>query len=118
MSERQIHFGDVVRVKESEETIRIGLAGKKGDVHGETMPSITGISVIGEPLHDFAVSVYFEELDTSHWFAEELLELLHYGAGSEIKLDGVPKKWVRSETGEWIEHDLEKGTKRPWWKLW
>jgi len=30
-----------------------------------------------------------------------------------ITLKGVPKKWVRSESGAWIEQP-----QKPWWKFW
>ena len=42
------------------------------------------------------------------------LEFIDHAPGSEIRLDGVPKKWIRSDTGEWIE----KADKRAWWKFW
>jgi hypothetical protein len=81
------------------------VAGRTGNVFGETTPSRSDVTVIGNPSRDWALNVFFEELNQSFWFAEDLLEFLDHGPGSTITLDGVPKKWVRQESGEWLESD-------------
>ncbi|HEY0099884.1 MAG TPA: hypothetical protein VGB76_13130 [Pyrinomonadaceae bacterium] len=91
-----------------------------GNVQGETTPSVTGVEVIGELKDDYAVHVFFEERDEGFWFAPEILEFVDHAAGTELRLDGVAKKWVRSESGEWVESEVEGAgqTKNPWWKFW
>ena len=99
-----ISFGDNVRVRPSPEAEARGVAGLSGQVYGETTPSVTGVSVIGQVLRDYALNVHFEGRAETLWFAPELLEFINHAPGTEIRLDGVPKKWVRSASGEWIEN--------------
>jgi hypothetical protein len=84
---------------------------------GETTPSVTSVQVIGEIKNDYAINVHFDDLKTSFWFAPELLEFVDHGAGAEITLDGVNKKWTRNASGGWDEENLSQ-TKKPWWKFW
>lgn len=109
-----ISFGDHVRVRETPETVAIGIAGRSGEVLGETTPSVMGIEVIGKLENDFALSVRLEDTADSYWIVPELLELLDHSPGMEIRLAGVAKKWTRSDGGEWIE----TADKKPWWKFW
>ncbi len=78
------------------------------------------MEIIGELTEDFAVAVMFEPSNEVYWFAVELLEFIDHAAGTEIELKGIPKKWVRTETGEWIETIKGKAgeTRRRWWKFW
>jgi hypothetical protein len=98
-----ISFGDKVRVRPSPETEAHGLAGLCGQVYGETTPSVTGVSVIGRVTRDYALNVHFEGRAETLWFAPELLEFVDHAPGTEVRLDGVAKKWTRSASGEWIE---------------
>ena len=107
-------IGDNVRVRDTPDTRALGLAGLVGQVYGETTPSYTGVPVIGQLNQDYAVNVHFKDRDEEFWFSAESLVFCDFGAGTEITLDGVPKKWTRSETGEWIETDVKKA----WWKFW
>lgn len=118
--DHQISFGDNVRIRSTALTRERGLAGLLGNVHGETIPSVTGVEVIGETGEDYAVHVHFEERDEGFWFAPELVGFVDHAAGTEISLEGVAKKWVRSETGEWVESETggAKRTKKRWWKFW
>jgi hypothetical protein len=93
-------FGDNVRVRPSPETEARGVAALLGQVYGETMPSVTGVAVIGEITRDHALNVHFEGRTETLWFAPELLEFVDHAAGAEIRLDGAPKKWVRSCYGQ------------------
>ena len=99
-----------------------GLAGRTGPVHGDTTPSVTHVDVIGDAKDDYAINVFFEDRKETFWFAPELLELMDHGAGTEITLKGVPKKWVRSASGEWEEVGVAAKDspmpKKPWWKFW
>ena len=114
LNKPQITFGDNVRVRATPETEAHGVAGRVGQVYGETAPSVTGVSVIGALTRDHAVNVHFEDRSETFWFASELLEFIDYAAGTDIYLDGIPKTWKRSETGEWIETRYKK----PWWRFW
>ena len=111
---QQISFGDNVRVVSTPETDAAGVAGCIGQVYGETTPSVTGVPVVGASTQDHAINVHFEGRSDTLWFAPELLEFVDHAAGTEIRLDGLPKKWTRSASGEWIEAPQ----KRPWWRFW
>jgi hypothetical protein len=99
-------FGDRVRIVSTPATVDAGVAGLVGSVFGETKPSASGVAVIGGAADDFALNVYFDERKESRWFTLELVEFLNLDAGTTFRLDGVPKKWVRQETGEWQEKDV------------
>lgn len=119
-------FGSKVKIKESPLTKEKGLAGKIGDVYGQTTPSMMDIEIIGTPKEDFAINVYFEDLKASYWFDAELLEIINDGKGAVINLDGVNKKWTKGQDGQWIEEDTTPTTIRPtaqttetkWWEFW
>ena len=106
MSDQPIGFGDNVRVVQTPETEPLGLTGLVGSVYGHTTPSVTGVNVVGGCPDDFAFNVHFDELDVDHWFNPNLLEFVDHGAGAEISLDGVPKKWTRNANGGWDETDI------------
>jgi hypothetical protein len=116
-------FGSKVKIKSSTETDSKGLAGKIGDVYGHTTPSIINLEVIGTPKEDYAVNVYFHDLNTSYWFDVDLLEEIDDGQGTQITLDGINKKWIKGQNG-WIEEDLPNiinlnpEFKRNWWEFW
>jgi hypothetical protein len=75
-------FGNKVKIKSSPETIEKELAGKIGEIFGQTTPSITSVEVIGKPKKNFAVNVQFNDLQESFWFDEDLLEYIDNGEGS------------------------------------
>ena len=109
-----ITFGDNVRLLSTPETEALGVAGQTGVVYGETTPSVTGVTVIGQLVGDYALNVNFEGRKDTLWFAPQLLEFVDHGAGTEISLDGVPKKFTRNASGEWVESPQKK----PWWRFW
>jgi hypothetical protein len=115
-----ISFGDRVHIRSSELTQERGLAGLVGHVHGETTPSVTGVEVLGASKGDYAIYVYFEDHKAGYWFEPGLVEFVDHAPGSEIRLKGVPKKWMRISTGEWLEEriDEKQPRKKPWWKFW
>jgi hypothetical protein len=96
-------FADRVRIKPTEETQRLGLAGREGQVFGWTTPSSTGVPVIGSTSEDYAVNVHFDDLNEAFWFAEDLVEHVDSAAGTVITLDGIDKEWVRLPNGDWEE---------------
>ena len=108
-----ISFGDNVRVRSTPVTEQLGIAGRIGQVCGETTPSVVEVEVIGTPTADYAINVSFESDQKSYWFASQLLELIDHAPGMEIGLKGSPNKWVRSASGEWVELPT-----KPWWKFW
>jgi hypothetical protein len=119
-NEPTISFGDNVRVRATPLTHELELADMVGQVYGETTPSVTNVKVIGEIQEDYAINVFFDDQKESFWFAPELLELIDHAPGTEIRLDGVPKKWVRTASGEWAESNIEdsENVRKPWWKFW
>ena len=117
MSDQIITFGDNVRVRDTIATRTAGVAGLTGSVYGETTPSVTGVDVIGEVTGNYAINVHFDERGEALWFAPELLELIDHGAGAEITIDGVDKKWTRTESGEWEESPGGAKVKSFWERL-
>jgi hypothetical protein len=106
-SDPGISFGDNVRVRSTPITEQTGLAGLVGQVFGWTTPSVSGAKVVGNPSTDYAISVFFEEPRGQYWFASDLLEFVGHAPGTEARVIGAPKKWTRSESGEWIEERLD-----------
>ena len=96
-------FADRVRIKRTDETQRLGLAGREGQVFGWTTPSVTGVPVIGPTDDDSAVNVHFDELDEEFWFSHDLVEHIDNAAGTVISLDGQDTEWVRLPNGDWQE---------------
>ena len=96
-------FADRVRIKRTEETERLGLAGREGQVFGHTTPSVTEVAVVGALSEDYAINVHFDELDEGFWFAENLVELVDHAAGTVISLEGQDTEWVRLPNGGWQE---------------
>lgn len=94
-------FADRVRIKRTEETERLGLADRLGQVFGWTTPSVTRVSVIGSPANDSALNVDFDELDEAFWFSEDLVEHVDNAVGTVFSLDGQDREWVRLPNGEW-----------------
>lgn len=104
MEKRQgLAFADRVRIRDGSDTGKRRLAGRVGEIHGFTMPSASGVQVIGSSSHDVALGVYFEELKEALWFAPELLEFVDHGAGTTIWVQGSEVEWVKTERGDWVQ---------------
>ena len=112
-----ISFGDRVRVRQTPATQAAGLAGLVGEVYGETMPSVTGVEVIGELKEDYAVNVHFEERGGQFWFHPDALEFVDHAPGTAFTLKGVDRTWRRTESGEWEEISGETRHKSLWERL-
>ena len=103
MFEHMTSFADRVRIKRTEETERLGLAGRVGQVFGYTTPSVTDVAVVGILSDDYAVNVHFDELNEVFWFADHLVEQIDHAPGTVISLQGQEAEWVRLPNGEWQE---------------
>jgi hypothetical protein len=101
MNKQQISFGDNVRIRMRPVTEKLGVAGKTGSITGEISPSVTGVQVIGDPSQSFAFSVELD--DRTLWIAPDLLELVDHAPGKVVMIDAIPKKWIRAESGKWVE---------------
>ncbi len=108
-----IDFGDNVRVLVTDVTQRAGIAGKIGQVYGITIPSTSGAQVLGELSADYAINVYFEDLETDFWLPEELIEFIDHGAGAEMIIGNI--KTTRNEDGTWTEEVISK---KKFWQFW
>lgn len=115
-----ISFGDNVIVRSTPLTQNLGLAGLTGQVFGETTPSSANVEVIGENQEDYAINVFFEDINEGFWFSSGLLKLVNHGEGTEITLDSVAKKWIKTAKGDWVESDTEDSQRsnKPWWNFW
>ena len=51
-------------------------------------------------------------------YDENLIEELDNGAGTEMTLDGIDKKWTKDSNGNWIEENLSENSEKKWWKFW
>jgi hypothetical protein len=92
-------FADRVRIRATE-TEGAGVAGRVGQVYGETTPTVTGVTVVGGRGDAYALNVYFGELGTTLWFARDVVELVDHAPGTTIGTG--PKAWVRRADGEWV----------------
>jgi hypothetical protein len=101
-------FRDRVRIRTSAVTQAAGVAGEVGHVNGETTPSITGVSVVGELSADYALNVSLERGGEALWFAAELVELIDHAPGTEITIGN--KSFVRADNGDWVPAQ----SKRSW----
>jgi hypothetical protein len=97
----EITFGDRVRIRPTETTEILGVAGQMGIVNGRTTPSITRVDVIGNSYKDLAIAVALEAQTEQLWFAEEVLEFVDHGAGTTVEVAG--RKLIRDEHGHWRE---------------
>ena len=95
----EISFGDRVRIRVTEATESLGIAGQMGIVNGRTTPSVSGVEVIGNGSKDFALAVTLEVQTKQLWFAEEVLEFLDHGAGTTVEIGG--RTLIRDEHGSW-----------------
>ena len=109
-----IAFGDTVRILSSPETEALGVAGKTGQVYGETTPSVTSVDVIGQVTDDFAINVSVAGIEEQYWFAPALLEFVDHSAGTEIIIGN--HRAVRREDGSWDESKVEP--EKAWWQFW
>jgi hypothetical protein len=101
METSKISFGDRVRIRFTEATETLGIAGQMGIVNGRTTPSVTGVEIIGKSAKDLAIAVTLEVQTKQLWFAEEVLEFVDHGPGTTIETQG--RTLIRDEHGHWRE---------------
>ncbi len=92
----EISFGDTVKVLSTEQTEETGLAGKTGEILGETSPSSTGVTYFGDAKDDYVINVEFLDINEEYWFAPDLLELVSDDSNKETTTYSKPfqqKKW-------------------------
>ena len=94
-------FGDNIRIRSTPLTRQLGYADRNGSIYGETTPSLTGVEVVGDTAHDFALNVVFDDGEPKGglWFAAELVELVDHAPGMEIRVGDT--HLVRRADGEW-----------------
>jgi hypothetical protein len=95
-----IRFGDTVRIRNTVETERLGLAGRTGLVYGSTTPSVTSVQVIGSVANDCA-AVKLEVQSDPLWFDPDLVEFIDHAPDTTIRIGN--RSLTRSAGGEWIE---------------
>ena len=95
-----ISFGDTVKVLSTKQTEEAGLAGKTGEILGETSPSSTGVTYFGDAKEDYVVNVEFLDINEEYWFTPELLELVN---GSDKQETSSQSNYVN---------------KKKWWQIW
>jgi hypothetical protein len=96
-----IDMFDRVRVRQTSESVRLGLAGLVGQVLGDTTPSATGVEVIGNPSTDKAYNVSIQGQSSDLWFAPEQVELVDHAPGTDIRIGNA--RLVREADGSWRE---------------
>jgi hypothetical protein len=110
-AEQPITFGDMVRVRPTEEAQAAGLAGLVGKVVGETMPSMSGEKGVLTPRIDYAIGVRFDEHEQTLFLPHDVLEFIDHGPGQVFRIQTKRGRttWVRLESGEWtaIEEPVE-----------
>ena len=97
----EISFGDTVKVLSTEQTEEAGLAGKSGEILGETSPSSTGVTYFGDAKDDYVVNVEFLDINEEYWFTPDLLEVVSDESNKETMI-------AHSKTVE----------QKKWWQVW
>jgi hypothetical protein len=92
-----VGFGDIVRIKESPETVAADLANIEGTCFGLSVPSSSGVHVIGTSARDFAINVSIDGKG-EFWLADHLVERVRHEPAI-IEIDG--DKFVSDHNGKW-----------------
>ena len=106
-AEYRPRMGDHVRIRRTAVTEAAGIAGLHGPIFGESVPSSSGVVVIGPAPDDYVVNVWVEDRHESYWLAPEHVEFLDYGVGQEFWIKGMRTKSVRRADGGWDEVPVE-----------
>lgn len=100
--DREVDFGDEVRIVASSDTEERGYAGKTGTCLGITTPSVTGVEVVGEIDGDRALNVSFDDPGVSDaWFSTRLVEFVSHTEGT-IATSGATS-FKREADGSWSQ---------------
>jgi hypothetical protein len=111
-------FGDSVRIRSTPLSQQLGYADRTGSVYGETTPSVTGVEVVGDVTHDFALNVVFDDGEPKGglWFAPQLVEFIDHAPGTEIRIGDA--HLVRGADGEWDKVSTSKSAATPGFISW
>ena len=101
MKAPKITFADKVRVRATNSTENLGIAGQTGIVHGFTTPAQTGVEVIGDSTDDYAIAVMIDGKSTALWFAANVLEFVDHQPGTTVKVGNL--RLNRDQQGHWHE---------------
>ena len=85
----EISFGDNIRVNRTPETEALGVAGRIGQVYGQTKPSVTGVKVVGGADSGYAINVHFNGPEDTIWFAPHLLKFVDHAPGTEVRVGAI-----------------------------
>lgn len=107
-------FGDTVRIISTPETKAKGVDGKVGEVSGMTVPSLTGIEIIGDSTDDCGISVLVDEPRELIWIHPDLVEQL--GNGEAMHMEAENFQATRDTRGNW--QVSEEFTQKKWWEFW
>ncbi len=90
---------DNVRIRSTPLTERLGFAGLVGQVYGDTTPSVTAVTVIGDNASDRALNVVIPDKPQDLWFSIELVEFVDHAPGETMRVGN--KSFVRLASGQW-----------------
>jgi hypothetical protein len=96
---------DTVRIRTTDETEGLGIAGRTGLFYGFTTPSVTGVRIVGRGAGDLAFSVSIEGQDEPLYLDPDLVEFVDHTPGVTASVGG--RNFTRRADGEWIENDSE-----------
>ena len=71
-----VSFGDNVRILATSATDAAGITGLSGCIYGETVPTASGVEVLGGLADDYAANVFVEELRRAFGWILRLWSLL------------------------------------------
>ena len=104
-----VGMGDAARVRVTPVTAAAGIAGRVGTIHGHTTPSHGYVDdILGDPVDDVAVNVYFDDTKASVWLTPDLVEFIDHQSGTTIKIGD--QEFVRVADGGWEKVPPEAGT--------
>jgi hypothetical protein len=72
-------------------------------VNTNELAAVTIYSKVKRPA---PVDGFPEDRGEAYWFAPDLLEFVDHAIGTEIRIEGVSKKWVRTADGDWEESQV------------
>ena len=108
-----IEFGDNVRIVDDDATRLSGHANLTGACYGMTMPTATGVEVIGAANEDVALNVHFEVAEIPDaWFAPHLVALVDRAIGTRATVGD--QSFVKGASG-W-EPAKPEGARRRWFR--